>query len=87
MKFLKKTLKRFLACESFKNFVRQTILLKHTTVVSPNEGTVKFYESGSNKKNFPLFIRFPYFKNFDEISPKSLSHVLELAFQTIVVKI
>ena len=40
-------------------------------MVSPNKGTLKICAIGSNKGIFPLFIRFPYLKNFDEISPKS----------------
>ena len=40
-------------------------------MVSPNKGTLKFCENESNKGIFPLFVRFPYLKNFDEISPKN----------------
>ena len=40
-------------------------------MVSPNKGTLKFCEIESNKGIFPLFIRFPYLKNFDEIPPKN----------------
>ena len=39
------------------------------TVVSPNKGTWKICEIGSNKRIFPLFVRFPYLKTFDEIPP------------------
>ena len=39
--------------------------------MSPNKGTLKFCEIESNKGIFPLFTRFPYLKNFDEISSKS----------------
>ena len=50
------------------------------TVVSPNKGTLKFCEIGSNKGIFPLFIRFPYLKNFDEIPPKSPKPRTETGF-------
>ena len=49
-------------------------------MVSPNKGTLKIREIGSNKGIFPLFIRFPYLKNFDEISPKSLKSGTEIDF-------
>ena len=42
------------------------------TVVSPNKGTLKFCEVWSNKGILPLFLRFPYLKNFDKIPSKSL---------------
>ena len=51
-----------------------------TTVVSPNKGTLKICEIRSNKGIFPLFIRFPYLKNFDEIPPKSLKSRTEIVF-------
>ena len=59
---------------------RISIQVYHYTVVSPNKGTLKFCEIGSNKGIFPLVIRFPYLKNFDEIPPKSPKHVLNFAF-------
>ena len=48
--------------------------------MSPNKGTLKFCETGSNKGNFPLFIRFPYLKNFDETPPKSPKSRTEIGF-------
>ena len=50
------------------------------TVVSPNKGTLKICEIESNKGIFPLFIRFPYLKNFDEIPPKSPKPRTEIGF-------
>ena len=49
-------------------------------MVSPNKGTLKFCEIGSNKGIFPLFIRFPYLKNFEEIPPKSPKPRTETGF-------
>ena len=51
-----------------------------TTVVSPNKGTLKICEIGSNKGIFPLFIRFPYLKYFDEIPQKSPKPRTEIGF-------
>ena len=59
---------------------RISIQVYHYTVVSPNKGTLKFCEIGSNKGNFPLFMRFPYLKNFDEITPKSPKPSTEIGF-------
>ena len=41
------------------------------TVVGSNKRTLKTREIVSNQGTFPLFIRFPYLENFDEIPPKS----------------
>ena len=49
-------------------------------MVIPKKGTLKICEIGSNKGNFPLFIRFPYLKNFDKIPPKSLKPRTEIGF-------
>ena len=48
--------------------------------MSPNKGGLKICEVGSNKGIFPLFIRFPYLKNFDEIPPKSPKPHTEIGF-------
>ena len=47
---------------------------------SPNKGTLKFCEIRSNKGIFPLFKRFPYLKNFDEIPSKSPKLRTEIGF-------
>ena len=49
-------------------------------MVSPNKGTLKICEIGSNKGFFPLFIRFPYLEIFDEIPPKSPKPRTEIGF-------
>ena len=49
-------------------------LLKRTTVVGPNKGITKVSENGSNKGIFPLFARFPYFKNFHKMSAKTFKN-------------
>ena len=69
-----------------RNFCPVIKINKIITVVSQNKGKLKICETGSNEGIFLLFIRFPYLKIFDEIPPKVRSHVLKLAFQTIVVK-
>ena len=48
--------------------------------MSPNKGTLKFCKTGPNKGIFPLFIRFPYLNNFDEITPKSPKPSTEIGF-------
>ena len=50
------------------------------TVVSPNKVTLKICEIGPNKGIFPLFIRFLYLKNFDEIPPKGPKPYSEIGF-------
>ena len=49
-------------------------------VVSPNEGTLNIWKIRSNKGTFPLFIRFPFFSNFDKIPPKSPKPRTEIGF-------
>ena len=44
---------------------------------SPNKGTPKFSEIGSNKGIFPLFKQFPYLKNFPEILEEKTKLCLE----------
>ena len=51
-----------------------------STVVTPNKGTPKFSEIGSNKGIFPLFGQFPYLKNFPEIPEKKTKLCVEGSF-------
>ena len=60
--------------------IKYVHIFRTCTVVSSNKGTLKFCEIGSNKGIFPLFMRFPYLKNFDEITPKSPKPSTEIGF-------
>ena len=62
--------------EQFNHLAR---ILQYT-VVNPNKETLKIYETGSNNEFFPLFIQFPYLKNFDEILPESSKPPTEIGF-------
>ena len=56
------------------------IVNSFATVVSPNKGTLKIDEIGSNKGIFPLFIQFPCLKTVDEIPPISPKPRTEIGF-------